>query len=169
MDGTAHTAGDTTVIRFERNLTHTIGKVWSALTEPDQLHQWLASPAQIELRVGGRVHLVPGQLIVDSTVTALEPRRLLAYGWHDQSNEDVQVRWELSPHDGGTHLVFTETFPTALTEADAVSGGPAELAAWHLVLDRLDATLDGRHPQLSTDGFPAHLDRYTHRLGRPGA
>jgi uncharacterized protein YndB with AHSA1/START domain len=169
MDGTAHTATATTIIRFERRLNHRIGTVWAALTEPDQLQQWLAFPAEIELRVGGRVHLVPGQLTVDSTVTALDPPHRLEYGWHDRSNENVKVRWELTPHDGGTRLVFTEAFPTALADADRVSGGPAELAAWHLVLDRLEATLNGQQPNLSTDGFDAHLDRYTRTLGRPGA
>jgi hypothetical protein len=76
----------------------------------------------------------------------------------------VQVRRELTPHDGGTRLVFTETFPTTPADADRVSGGPAELAAWHLVLDRLEDTLDGQQPNLSTDGFDAHLDR---KNGRP--
>ena len=169
MDGTVHTVAATTIVRFERHLNHRIGKVWAALTEPDQLQQWLAFPAETELRVGGRVHPVPGQLIVDSTVTALDPPHRLEYGRHDRSNENVKVRWELTPQDGGTRLVFTETFPTTLADADQVSGRPAELAAWHLVLDRLEATLDGRQPNLSTDGFDAHLDRYTRTLGRPGA
>jgi deazaflavin-dependent oxidoreductase (nitroreductase family) len=168
MDGTVHTAAATTVVRFERHLGHPIGKVWGALTQPHQLQQWLASAAEIELRVGGRVHLLPGQLTVDSTVTALDPPHLLEYGWHDRSNENVKVRWELTPHDGGARLAFTETFPTTLADADQVSGGPAELAAWHLVLDRLEATLDGQQPNLSSDGFDAHLDHYTRTLGRLG-
>jgi hypothetical protein len=76
--------------------------------------------------------LVPGELIVDSTVTALEPQRLVQYGWHDKAGADdgVQVRWELAPDDAGTRLVFTETFPRTLAEADDVSGRPAEMAAW---------------------------------------
>ena len=79
MDGTVHIAAATTIIRFERHLNHRIGKVWAALTQPDQLHQWLAFPAEIEPRVGARVHLVPGQLTVDSTVTALDPPHLDRY------------------------------------------------------------------------------------------
>jgi uncharacterized protein YndB with AHSA1/START domain len=169
MDGTVHTVAASTVIRFARDLDHPIGTVWAALTEPDQLQQWLAAPAEIELRVGGRVHLVPGQLTVDSTVTALDPPHLLKYGWHDRAGDDVKVRWELTSQGGGTRLVFTETFPTSLAETGQVSGRPAELAAWHLVLDRLEATLDGQQPNLSTGGFDAHLDRSTGTLGRPGA
>jgi uncharacterized protein YndB with AHSA1/START domain len=168
LDGTVETAGDTTIVRFERRLDHPVGEVWSALTEPDQLHQWLASPGEIELRVGGRVYLVPGALVVDSTVTALDPPRLLEYGWHDRTSQDVTVRWELTHLDGATRLVFTERFPAALAAADGVSGGPAELAAWHLVLDRLVATLEGRQPNLSTDGFEALLARYARALGPPG-
>jgi uncharacterized protein YndB with AHSA1/START domain len=38
MDGSVHTAAAaTTVVRFERHLGHPIGKVWAALTQPDQL------------------------------------------------------------------------------------------------------------------------------------
>jgi len=142
MDGTVNIVGNDCVIRFERFLKHSTDEVWAALTEPDQLHQWLAEPAEIDLRVGGRVHLVPGEMVVESTVAALELGRLLEYGWHDQSNDNVKVRWELSPDDGDTHLVFTETFPKSLAEEDGVSGGPDEMAAWHLVLDRLEATLE---------------------------
>jgi uncharacterized protein YndB with AHSA1/START domain len=47
MDGTVHTTVATTVIRFERHLSHPIGEVLTALTQPDQLEQWLASPAEI--------------------------------------------------------------------------------------------------------------------------
>jgi uncharacterized protein YndB with AHSA1/START domain len=97
MDGTVHTAAATTIIRFERDLNHRIGKVWAALTQPDQLQQWLASPAEIEPRVGGRVHLALGQLTIDSTITALDPPHLLEYGWHDRPNDEVKVRWELAP------------------------------------------------------------------------
>ena len=65
----------------------------------------VASPAEIELRVGGRVHQVPGQLTIDSTVSVLDPPHGLEYGWHGRSNEEAKVRWELTPHGGGTRLV----------------------------------------------------------------
>jgi uncharacterized protein YndB with AHSA1/START domain len=59
MDGTVNIVGNDCVIRFERLLKHSTDEVWAALTEPDQLHQWLAEPAEIDLRVGGRVISCP--------------------------------------------------------------------------------------------------------------
>lgn len=165
MDGTVHTTPDSYVIRFERHLNHPIDKVWAALTEPDQFHQWLAAPGEIDLRVGGRVHLTLSGMVVDSTITALDPPRLLEFGWHDRSHPGGPVRWELSSEHGGTRLVFTETFPKAMVEgADQAEWAPPALAGWHLMLDRLHATLDGQHPGLSMDGFQTHHDRYTGAL-----
>jgi uncharacterized protein YndB with AHSA1/START domain len=167
MDGTVHTTQDGYVIRFERHLNHPIEKVWAALTQPDQIHQWLAEPGEIELRLGGPVRLTLTGMVVDSTITALDPPRLLEYGWHDQSHTGGPVRWELSPEDGGTRLVFTETFPKTVVEGAAeAEWAPPALAGWHLMLDRFSATLDGQHPGLSMDGFQTHHDHYANTFSR---
>lgn len=168
MDGTVHTTQDGYVIRFERHLKHPIEKVWAALTDPDQFHQWLAAPGEIDLRVGGRVRLTLSGMVVDSTITALDPPRLLEYGWHDQSHEGGPVRWELTPEHSGTRVVFTETFPKHMVEGAAkAEWAPPALAGWHLMLDRLQATLEGQRPGLSMDGFQTHHNHYANTLSRP--
>jgi uncharacterized protein YndB with AHSA1/START domain len=68
--------------RFERSLRHPIERVWTALTDSEQIGTWLA-PGKIELRLGGRVSLAftNSPAVIESTVTALEPPRLLEYHW----------------------------------------------------------------------------------------
>jgi uncharacterized protein YndB with AHSA1/START domain len=40
-DGTVTRIGDDLVLRFERDLGHSIGKVWAALTDPSGCARWL--------------------------------------------------------------------------------------------------------------------------------
>ena len=67
---------------LERWIGHKQEAVWQMLTESPQLVQWLA-PGSIELREGGRVHIDFGDsgVVIDSTVLAFDPPRLIAYSW----------------------------------------------------------------------------------------
>ena len=47
------------VLRFERVLRHPPERVWSALTEVDDLRQWHPSPFELERRAGGAVAFEP--------------------------------------------------------------------------------------------------------------
>ena len=136
--GTVHTHADGYQLRFERHLHHPVEKVWTALTNPAQLTQWLA-PGELELALGGRVYLAftDGEGVIDGRVTAIAPPQLLEFTWTDKGNDLGFVRWELTAEDGGTRLVLTHTVP----EAARAFGLPA-LAGWHSLLDRLAALLD---------------------------
>ena len=137
--GTVHTLADGYQLRFERHLRHPVEKVWTALTTPAQLAQWLA-PGEMELTFGGRVHLAftDGNSVIDGRVTAIAPPRLLEFTWTDKGNDLGFVRWELIAEDGGTRLVLTHNLP----EAGRAFGLPA-LAGWHSLLGQLAALLDG--------------------------
>jgi uncharacterized protein YndB with AHSA1/START domain len=136
--GTVHKHEDGYQLRFERQLLHPVEKVWAALTNPAQLAQWLA-PGEIELTLGGRVHLAftDGDGVIDGQVTAIAPPRLLEFTWTDQDNDFGFVRWELMADDGDTRLVLTHTVPESAREF-----GLPMLAGWHSLLDRLAALLD---------------------------
>jgi uncharacterized protein YndB with AHSA1/START domain len=153
--GTVHERADGFQLRFERRLRHPVDKVWSALTDPAQLAQWLA-PGEIELSEGGRVHLAftDGDGVIDGRVTAIEPPRLLEFTWTDKGDDFGFVRWELTADDAGSRLVLIHTIP----EASRGFGLPA-LAGWHSLLDQLDALLDGR-PLPSRDRWQDLHDRY---------
>ncbi len=78
--GTVPKRADGYQLRFERHLRHPVEKVWSALTTPGQLAQWLA-PGEIELSLGGRVSLAftDGDSVIDGRVSAIAPPRLLEF------------------------------------------------------------------------------------------
>jgi predicted 3-demethylubiquinone-9 3-methyltransferase (glyoxalase superfamily)/uncharacterized protein YndB with AHSA1/START domain len=149
------------VLRFERTLDHPIERVWSALTQTDDLRCWHPSPFELERRIGGRVDFLPpaGNAFADGQVTAYEPPRLLAYSW----GED-HLRWELTPHDSGTRLVLTHTFDDGLKAA-------RDAAGWHLCLDGLAVLLSGYDDRAPTgeSAIPAgwnELNRsYEQRFG----
>jgi uncharacterized protein YndB with AHSA1/START domain len=120
--------------RWERRLPHPVGKVWAAITEPEQLRGWLAD-ADIDLREGGRVELrwLNGDAVLKGVITRLEEGRLLEY----EGEPHGLLRFELSPDGDGTRLVFTNRI--------GQTGYPdVALAGWHVHLEMLDDALDGR-------------------------
>jgi predicted 3-demethylubiquinone-9 3-methyltransferase (glyoxalase superfamily)/uncharacterized protein YndB with AHSA1/START domain len=121
------------VLRFERSLDHPPERVWSALTELDDLRHWHPSPFEFDRRTGGTVHYLPpdGLAFGDGQVLAWEPPRLFVYRW----GED-ELRWELAACDGGTRLTLTHTFEDQLKAA-------RDAAGWELCLLGLERALDG--------------------------
>jgi uncharacterized protein YndB with AHSA1/START domain len=121
------------VLRFERVLRHPPERVWTALTEVDDLRRWHPSPFELDARVGGVVAYLPpdGAVFGQGEVIAYEPPRALAYTWGDDL-----LRWTLTPHDDGTLLVLEHTF-------DDRNKAARDAAGWDLCLDALHDTLDG--------------------------
>jgi uncharacterized protein YndB with AHSA1/START domain len=139
-DGTLETRDGRHVMRFERRLAHPVQRVWSALTEPDELRAWLAD-ADIELVRGGAVQLrwlntddEGNRAVMNGTITALEPPRLLEI----ESDIHGLLRWELASEDRATRLVFTVSVPAPNDAVTLVRAG------WHIHLEHLADALDGR-------------------------
>ncbi len=154
--GTVHDRADNFLLRFERHLLHPTEKVWTALTTPALLAKWLA-PGEIELTLGGRVHLAftGGDTVIDGRVTEFAPPRLLEFTWTDKGNDFGFVRWELTDEDGGTQLVLTHTVP----ESARGSAVPM-LAGWHSLLEKLTALLDGQPMSAVPDRWQEFHDDY---------
>ena len=137
MFGTARSLPDGRVeLRFERWFPHSRDKVWRALTSADELRAWFVEildydRSQLSFAPGARLTFVaPGFPAGQGTVLACEPPSFLEYTW------DAEVlRWELTDHDGGCRLVFTNTVADPGTAA-AVDEG------WDLGLKRLAGALD---------------------------
>jgi uncharacterized protein YndB with AHSA1/START domain len=127
------------VLRFERRLNHSPERVWTALTDEDELFHWHPTPAEFEPAVGGAVSWSEGGDVPDMApgeVTEYDPPRALAHTWGDD-----HLRWELEPRGDGCLLVLTHTFEDRLKAA-------RDAAGWHLCLDALSASLDGGETQL---------------------
>jgi uncharacterized protein YndB with AHSA1/START domain len=126
------------VMRFERHLKHPVEKVWAAITDPNQLVQWLAR-AEVELVPGGKFELRFDN--TDSatlgTVREVSAPNLLEFIWNSPGAENTVVRWVLQPEGEGCRLVLTHT----LAVPDPL---PSMLAGWHVHLDILSTALIGQ-------------------------
>lgn len=154
-NGQVQVEGDTAALVFRRVLRHPPERVWSALTDPEQLRAWyMTASATIEGHVGGRVDMVTGPAAFHWTgrILAWDPPRLYEYEWNADPRPELPagersvVRWELKPADDGTLLTLTHR---RLTTRTALGFAPGT----HALLDRLEAHLAG-------SPLPAWMDRY---------
>src|SRR5665213_4318841 len=104
--------GDVIEARLSRVFDDDVERVWAALTEPQHLVQWLA-PGEIELRAGGaaRLNFTDSGIVIDSTVTAIDPLHLLEYSWSGPGKPDRPVRWEIEPAGEAVQLDLTLVLP----------------------------------------------------------
>ena len=146
-------------IRIERMLPGPIERVWSYLTDSNKRATWLAA-GEMDLRVGGRVeHIFHNNDItanddpppakyasqaeearMSGRIIAVDPPRLLSYTWAEDSGEDSEVRFELTPVDDKVRLLVIHSRLGTRNEMVGVSGG------WHAHLDVLAARLRDRTP-----------------------
>jgi uncharacterized protein YndB with AHSA1/START domain len=114
--------------RLERLIEHDQQAVWRMLTDPERLAEWLA-PGTIALEPGGaaKLNFTDSGTVIDSTVTAIDPPRLLEYSWSGPGEPLRPVRWETQPADGGTRLVLTVAVPENEDIARACAGWEAHL------------------------------------------
>jgi len=147
--------GDHATIIFKRILRHAPELVWDAITNPDELKEWLmCSSAKIEGRTGGTVEMVsgPAQFRVKGKILAWEPPRIYEHEWKVDpvpempNGEDAVFRYELTPH--GSNTLLTVTY-RRLTQQTARGFAPGT----HLLLDRLEA-------QLNKDLLPSWIQRF---------
>jgi uncharacterized protein YndB with AHSA1/START domain len=148
---------------FERRLNHPVERVWSAITEPDEIEAWLAR-AELEPHEGGRVALEWLNTDEDGkryeganatgTVTRLQPPTLL------ELDTDVHgvLRWELRDAGGATDLTFTVVI--AMPD-DHVAMNEA---GWHVHFDFLEDWLDDGTrvdwPNWPRERWAVHHERY---------
>lgn len=139
--GTITDHGTTRTLRFERVLQHPPDAVWSALTEPERLGDWLAA-AVVVPGPGGEITLDFGEGGIEKCrITAWDPPRSLAYEWNFVGESPTHVSWELElVADGSaTRLTLEHT----LLEAGIA---PSYGAGWHAHLEQLDGHLAGDVP-----------------------
>ncbi|HEY2766710.1 MAG TPA: SRPBCC domain-containing protein [Solirubrobacteraceae bacterium] len=118
-------------VRLERLLPDPPATVWRALTDRERLRSWFPSDVIVE---GGR--WVAGAAItfpfppeiIDMTligrVLEVDEPNVLVFTWGDDA-----LRFELTPHEGGTRLVLIDELPA--------SGAARNAAGWDTCLDRL--------------------------------
>ena len=133
-------------------------EVWAALTAPENLPLWLA-PGEIEPHVGGaaRLDFVDSGIVIESTVSAFDPPRLLEYSWGGPGEPPRPVRWELEPVGAAVLLTLTLSVP--------INEDPGRSAAgWAAHLEMLAAALAGVPTKFPFELFKAARESYRAQL-----
>jgi len=128
--------GDKWTLVLVRELRHSPQKVWRALTDPAQLHEWAPFDADGSLgTVGTKVKLTtvgaPSPHVTETTVTRADAPNALEYNWGG-----FDMRWELEGLGSGTRLTLWTNIDRRFISMGA--------AGWHISLDVLDQLLAGQ-------------------------
>jgi hypothetical protein len=129
---------DRVYVAYERQISHSIDKVWSAMTDPDELRSWFPG-IEIELRQGGKFQIwfggdCEGPAHVSGTITEFDPPHVLQMG---------TMRYELQANEIGCLLRFSDILAFAgprTRQQFAIS----VLGGWHAYLDKLELALEGK-------------------------
>src|SRR6266571_700630 len=93
---------DTKTLIVEREMPHSLEKIWRALTQGPLIEEWLMKN-DFEPVVGHRFDLRADWGVVNCQVLAVEPNKVLSYAWEALGLKSV-VTWTLTPTSTGTHL-----------------------------------------------------------------
>jgi uncharacterized protein YndB with AHSA1/START domain/DNA-binding transcriptional ArsR family regulator len=124
-------------LAFERLIARPVAAVWTALTRPARLTQWLAQ-AEVELRVGGAFALTfhDQDDQTSGVITDLRPPHHLAWTWPHPNHPRSVVTFDLSANAEGALLTLIQDGLSAPDLADIAAG-------WHAHLARLTDAVDG--------------------------
>lgn len=130
---------------WERDYALGLERVWTAISDENEITAWMRFATRLELRVGGAIHIdFSSQGFLDGVVCNLEAPNLLIYTWGDSL-----VKWNLEGDGSKTTLHFSHI--GVRPELMAGMG-----AGWHAFLDRLEDHLTGS----------SRPDRYRELKGR---
>ncbi|MBC8136727.1 MAG: SRPBCC domain-containing protein [Fibrella sp.] len=93
---------DTKMLIVEREMPHSLEKVWRALTQGPLIEEWLMKN-DFQPVVDHRFHLRAEWGVVACQVLTVEPNKTLSYTWAAYGLESI-VTWTLTPTSTGTHL-----------------------------------------------------------------
>lgn len=143
---------------LERLLEHDQKRVWAMLTDPSCFVDWLA-PGRIELKEGGaaKLNFTDSGTVIDSTVTACDPPRLIEYSWSGPGEPERPVRWETAPEGSGTRLTLTLRIPQDEDVARACAG-------WEAHLMMLLAAIEGVPIKFPFERFQATREAYNAQI-----
>ena len=104
----------------ERIFNVPMARVWTAITEKDQIKEWLFDIEELKLEPGFEFQFVAGKgnvnyLVLCKVIEVINGRKF-SYSWrYEGFRGDSQVTFELFPETDGTRLKLThaglETFP----------------------------------------------------------
>jgi uncharacterized protein YndB with AHSA1/START domain len=156
--------GEQWTLVLVRELRHPPAKVWSALTDPEQLREWAPFDSDRNLGSVGTAKLTtvgaPTPLVSETHIKRADKPKMLEFNWGGGD-----IRWELEPLGQGTRLTLW-----AQINRNYVAMGAA---GWHICLDVLDHSLAGQPlgriagpAAMKVDGWPRLHGEYAKQFGR---
>ena len=126
--------------------------VWRTITEPDQISQWFADRAELDLRPGGHGLLVFGGEDDPLVVEAVEPPTRFSFRWNHPAGErpapgnSMLVEFTLAREGERTRLRVVESGHELQAWPDSEKNRYAEEhnGGWATFTDRLAALLAAR-------------------------
>ena len=146
------------IARFVITLDYDVDEVWVTLTDAAGLAEWLA-PGRIEARQGGTVRLdfPDSGIVIDSTVSEIEPWRVLEYSWSKAGEPLRPIRFMLESAGAGTTLTLTLSVPGAEDAGRTAAG-------WAAHLEMLAAALAGAPIPFPFEVFKTAREAYRAQL-----
>jgi uncharacterized protein YndB with AHSA1/START domain len=160
--GTIEHVGGRYQARLTRLLEHDQHTVWTMLTDPARLPEWLA-PGELALTVGGpaKLNFAESGTLIDSNVSAVDPPRLIEYSWSGPGEPQRPVRWETAPANGGTRLTLTLGIPDSEDIARSCAG-------WEAHLEMLLAAIEGVPIKFPFERFKTTREAYKALVAKAG-
>lgn len=152
--GAVRRAGNSYQARIERTLEHDRADVWKMLTDSSLLPQWLA-PGSLSSSKGGlaKLDFPESGASVESTVTELDPPRLIEYSWSKPGERARPLRWETVAVPCGTLLSLTLTIPDDEDIARSCAG-------WDAHLEMFAAAMEGVPIRFPFERFKTAREAY---------
>lgn len=142
-------------VSFDRTFHCPIERVWSAVTEPDELVRWFPSGVTHEARAGGAIAFSGDPYSDPDTGTILDFKPMTSFGFTWGADE---VHLELTDLQGRCHFTLVNVLEATDTAARNAAG-------WTICLAELDKLLageasDGPHSDEAGAGFESILHTY---------
>jgi uncharacterized protein YndB with AHSA1/START domain len=101
-----------------------VGDVWRALTDSEELSAWFGGSVTIDPRVGGAASFVEAGARRSAVVEEVEDGRRLAFRWWSDDDPDAvsSVVFAVEEVGGATRVVVTETAPVTAPAASCAVG-----------------------------------------------
>jgi uncharacterized protein YndB with AHSA1/START domain len=124
-------------VRFRREYSHRVERLWAAITEPDELERWFPSKVRMGREAGGTIEFYGDPSLPDSshtgTILIYDPPKRLAYTW---GAGELHFALEARA-DGGSVLTLTDVL-------EARDAAARNAAGWTVCLAELGKHLAGQ-------------------------
>lgn len=133
-------AGHALMMVVGRTIPHPIGEVWTALTDPDALEQYVGRP-EGDLRRGGNYELPDG---TRGAILRCDPPRLLTVSFTRPGGQTAELEIHLAAEDSHTRIELKyASVRSGFFLIDSDSGEWAAGPGWEFFLDHVTGYLGG--------------------------